>query len=93
MRRLVVVIFLIVVASVVQPTVCRAEGDAGWFDAMEGSSEAAEDSGKSFSDRLVFAPVPMVNPTLDSSVWGCTCILKTMSGMMKKVKTTPPAIP
>ncbi|MDD3311378.1 BamA/TamA family outer membrane protein [Pseudodesulfovibrio sp.] len=61
-------VFLAVCVASISP--CLADGDAGWFDAMHRSGKAAERKAQPISDRIVVAPVPMVNPTLGAGLIG-----------------------
>jgi len=70
MHKLIAAFFILLTIVLAGTSVSFADGDAQWFDAMEGSAEVAEESGKTFSDHLVFAPVPMVNPTLGAGLIG-----------------------
>lgn len=63
-------LFAFVVALLINSPPCWAEGDATWFGTMEQSSEAADTKGKSITDNIVVAPIPMANPTLGAGVIG-----------------------
>ncbi len=49
---------------------CWANGDANWLDTLEETTDVVEDKHESLTDRIVIAPVPMVNPTLDAGLVG-----------------------
>ncbi|NDV20658.1 BamA/TamA family outer membrane protein [Pseudodesulfovibrio sp. JC047] len=53
-----------------QTGVCRADGDARFVETVDDASDAVQQKNVSFFDRLVFAPVPMVNPTLGAGLTG-----------------------
>nr|WP_287411737.1 hypothetical protein [Pseudodesulfovibrio sp.] len=50
--------------------VSRADGDAKFVEVMDDASDVAKEENLSFYDRLIFAPVPMVNPTLGAGLTG-----------------------
>ncbi|QJB54990.1 hypothetical protein [Pseudodesulfovibrio sp. zrk46] len=70
MTRLLSTFLTFMLLTLVIPTVSFAEGDAMWFETMEDTSAVAEKTGKSFTDRIVLAPVPMINPTLGGGIIG-----------------------
>lgn len=69
MQRIIksITLFLLLVMMV---TPCLADGDAHWLQTMEEVSDVVEEKHESLTDRIVIAPVPMVNPTLDAGLVG-----------------------
>jgi len=49
---------------------CLASSDDQLIDTIEDSAESAGEKGKSFMDKMVFAPMPMANPTLGAGLVG-----------------------
>jgi len=49
---------------------CSASSDDQLIDTIEDSTEFAEEKGQSFMDKMVFAPMPMANPTLGAGLVG-----------------------
>lgn len=70
MKKTIAIISLLVISIIMATSPCFAEGDHGWFEAVDESSEAAEKKGKGIGDRIVIAPIPMVNPTLEAGIIG-----------------------
>lgn len=70
MSRLLSIFCIVFLATLVVVPAGYADGDVGLINSMDGSSDVAEETGKSFRDRLVLTPVPMVNPTLGAGIIG-----------------------
>lgn len=63
-------LWLALAVSLEPYSICRAEGDAEWSDAMRRTGNVAEKKGEPIAERIVVASVPMVNPTLGAGLIG-----------------------
>jgi len=70
MKSLLITLILSALLFAGQATPCHADGDVGFLETIDETSQVTEKTGKTTYDRFVLAPVPMINPTLGAGLVG-----------------------